>query len=948
MKINFMKPVGGQKPTKTFKLYDDVWDKKNDYPLMKHFTGISQECDDLEDLSKILKAVLNKPVFMIHGDFIEGVDLSKMLRRSREGRQGEPPTIKDKNLEWFCIDVDKYSFEESDEYPNHGGLEMIRKFIKEELPDEFSKVNFVYQFSSSAGLTKEKKLKAHIFFRLKHTIHNTVMMKWAKDWKPNGTEYLDPSVYKSAQPIYTMKRICLDDNNFLGSSDPIDDDEFVGFYDVGNEFLNWYPNIDYKSGPLNKSAGNLTRLDLDQPVQETYSMSDSIRKIMSSENFHDQIRSTALSLVNKGLPKNDVKALIEEFMLVAKKDIENDEDRLNDWQNRFDDIPRAVESAVDIVGKPSFEEVVDWIDTSNIIEVTSGFAKRLVGFHGVELKQLVRAIEQKTGFGTRAISEDVKLAKMEKEDELADLARKKKTEERKAQDIYEVEISNSGYGAATEQICKIMAESKKKPEVYRLGNTISVVEYSTPKTIRQITKKGQMMNDYPEMPVIHDISHPVGVIRSRAEKDCVFLSEKGSEIVCPDSILNAIPRMYGAKWKPLSGIVEHPFIDDTWKPVEKSGYDPNTGLYAVLHKKLKITLTDPKEAYDYLANNVLAEFPFQTDLDRAAAVGMFMTAIQRPYVIGDNGMPGFAIVSPKPSSGKTTLAQLLSYSMYNRPVAATGWSDNDEELGKHLLAILREGHSCVLFDNIKKDAAIQSNELAKAMTSGTYSRRKLGSNETEEVPSGVLWLFTGNNIVFKGDFATRILPIRIVPSMERPEFRKFNRTDIGQWAMENRKRIISAVLSIVTAGKNIDYDKYDSSARFKEWNKFVRIPLLEVSGHDLLDVFDRNDFLDDEAIAKGELLEMLHNTFGNNPFKTKDIMKLIEGHNLGLKTIGVDSSGDDFRHAITDAFNEKAVQNIKTLGRFILGMKDFILRGYKLIREEGYSVAQWRVIRVDE
>lgn len=947
MQIHFLKPLIKESPTKTFEYKDNKWVKTLSYPLMKHFKGIKQDCTDLKDFYEILKEAFNKSVFMIHGDFIQGTDLNKMIRGSRDNRKDKlPPTICDRMLDLFCVDIDDYIMNGNQSVPD-----TIEKFIFECLPSEFFVCDYVYQLSSSHGLGTNK-LKCHLFFTPQEPIHNKVLYKWAQMWiNTTGKKIIDPSVYKSVQPIYTQKRIC------LGKEDPVDNEDFIGYVNKGQPYLQWYADSvieEMKSGPKIESEwksehdieyqkNNLVNLKKNQD----FDISESIRKIMSSEDYHSQIRSCALSLINKNVSAKDTRIFIQEFMQVAKQGIRDDPDRLVDWQNRYDDIQRAVESAVDIVDHPSMEDMLEWIEENAVNTIRREFAKKMISFSGVELKTLIRALDKKTDFGARAIHQDIKTAQEEKKEELFDIAKKLKSEERKAQNIFEIEITNSTYGSVTSSVCKILSQSEKKPEIYKLGNTLSVIESSIPKTIRQITKKGMLGNDYPLMPIVHDISSPVGVIRSRVEKDCTFMDVTGKEIVCPDSILNAVPRMYNVDWKPLSGIVEHPFIDDNWNLVEKDGYDTNTGLYACLHKKLKVKLIDPKKAYEYLIKEVFAEFPFQTDLDATAAIGMFMSAVQRPYVIGDHGMPGYAIVSPKPSSGKTTLAQLLSYSIYNRPVAATGWSDNDEELGKHLLAILREGHSCVLFDNIKKDAAIRSNELAKAMTSGTYSRRKLGSNETEEVPSSVLWLFTGNNIVFKGDFATRILPIRIVPMDERPEFRKFNRKDVGQWAMDNRKKIISAILSIVMVGKGIDHSKFEKASRFKEWNKFVRIPLLEISGCDILDIFDKNDFLDDETIAKGDLLELIHNTFEDRPFVTKDIMKLVEGETLGLGTVAADTTGSNFRHTIVEAFNEKAVINIKTLGRFILGMKDLILRGYMLVREEGLSVAKWRVIKME-
>jgi len=631
------------------------------------------------------------------------------------------------------------------------------------------------------------------------------------------------------------------------------------------------------------------------------------------------------------------------LMLNAKESL-SDQERISAWSVRFDDIERSVDTAIAFMNKPDFDTILNWLESANKKEITLNFAEKIHTFDGAKLKMLIRKIDESLNIGVRAITEDVKNYKCENLLKKELEVRNKKSKERECQKIYEIEITNSNHGNVTKTICDILSKSKKTPEIYKMGNTLSIIEYTIPKTVQQITQKSILNEDYPPMPIIKDMTAPTGVIRSRVEQDCIFLNQTGKEILCPDSILNTIPKMYNIDWKPLSGIVEHPYYNYDYILNENGGYDNSTGLYCVLHKKLKVKLIEPKKALKYLCEEVFAEFPFQTELDKICAISMFMTAIQRPCIVGDNGMPGYAIVSPKPSSGKTTLAQLLNYSIFNRPVAATGWSDNDDELGKHLLAILREGHSCVLFDNIKKDASIKSNELAKAMTSATYSRRKLGVNETEEVPSSVLWLFTGNNIVFKGDFATRILPIRIVPNLENPENQKFHRGDVGKWAVDNRKKIISAILSLVSLGKNITISP-ETSSRFKNWDNFVRMPLLELTGLDLLSVFESNKFLDDEAQAKAELFKILYQTFGENSFSTRELFEIINGNLTLNNNVNFLINDQQIKQLVIEAFNEKATQSVKTLGRFLLGMKDFILNEYVFCRAGHAKTAKWKVIK---
>lgn len=913
--INFLMPKGGQSATKTFQFnpITKSWEILYNYKAGKFFKGFAFPTESLSDVYQILKENQDFPVFFIHGGFIDGIDRTNMVRRKREGSKDDlQPTLRDRMVHCFCLDIDGYEGNS------------VEEFVNTQLPDAFSRADYIYQYSASYGLSSDQsKLKVHLFFWLQNPCHIGDLKTWVKSYnsKKGWGNVIDDSVLTATQPVYTQRRIC------KGADDPIQD--FIG-YQVKGGVLNWQPDDNYVV--KGKAEGNLEGI-LATAKETEFDVTTSIREIVAGKRFHENVRSMSLSLMNDGIPPNKVKKTIKGIL----QTVETKDER---WQTRYDDVDRLVETAAEIVNKPTFEEMVDWIKKSQTITVEAEFAEKIIKFDPIQQKQLVDYIEEKLGVGKRAINAVMKIAKAEHDSKQIELARQIQSEKRAAMGILEFEITSDNHGDTTRKISQALSTSEKTPQVFMIGKTLSIVLHNYPKTVRQVMRKQELGEDYPKMPLIQDITKPVGVLRGIVEKDCAFINETGKGIVCPDSILNAVPRCYSVPWKSITGIVEHPFIGMDWEIVQKQGYDESTGLYAMLHDKLKIKLGDPGKAYQYLAYTVFDEFPFDTDLDRACAVGCLLTAIQRPIIAGETGIPGFAMVSPKPSSGKTTLVQLICHSVYNRPAAATGWSDSDEELGKHLLAILREGHSSVLFDNIPKSTAIKSDELAKAMTSATYSRRKLGENETEEVPSNVLWLFTGNNIQFKGDFATRILPIRIVPEVERPEHRVFSRGDIGQWAADNRKKILSAALSIIISGKDIKDDFVGTASRFKEWNKYVRLPLLKVCGHDLLSVFERNSFEDDDFIEKRELLEALYDEFGEKAFKTRDVLKAIGGYN---ETGKMDSDGSLLKEIITDVFGEKAATNPKALGRYLLGLKDFVIGPYKLQRGDKKLGVNWKV-----
>jgi hypothetical protein len=278
------------------------------------------------------------------------------------------------------------------------------------------------------------------------------------------------------------------------------------------------------------------------------------------------------------------------------------------------------------------------------------------------------------------------------------------------------------------------------------------------------------------------------------------------------------------------------------------------------------------------------------------------------------------------------MAQLISHAVFNRPVAATSWTNEDEELGKHILAILQEGHSCVLFDNIREGSSVKSSRLAMAMSSELFGGRVLGENRTVQLPSSVIWLFTGNGIDFSGDFATRVYPININPDMADPNTRSFKRTDIGKWAMDNRKKIISAILSIVMVGKKCK--KKPTAARFKLWDKFVRMPLEMVSGIDINTAVKNNQKSDPFQITKRDFVSHLAQVFGKKKFTTKDI--------LAQAYENFDADNAELRGYLEDILGKRS-RNSMSVGRFLSSIESVVFPNYTLKKKQS-NVVRWLVI----
>jgi hypothetical protein len=269
---------------------------------------------------------------------------------------------------------------------------------------------------------------------------------------------------------------------------------------------------------------------------------------------------------------------------------------------------------------------------------------------------------------------------------------------------------------------------------------------------------------------------------------------------------------------------------------------------------------------------LLEGWDFKDVLAKDAAIAMFLTAVQRRLIHDNDGCPTFAVSAPSQASGKTALVQLMSHIVFDRPIAATSWTKDDTEMSKHLVAILREGHPCVLFDNLAEGEAIEGNELAKAVTSAAYSSRLLGENRDITLPTQVLWIFTGNNITTTGDFNSRTIKIYLDPKMERPEARIYSRVDLAGWADANRATFFEHAINVLSNGSCVA----NGGTRFKLWGELVYKPLLASGANQVVDLLRENVIEDSQGEDRQELLALLFTVTAGEPFRLGPLLGRLE------------------------------------------------------------------------
>lgn len=232
----------------------------------------------------------------------------------------------------------------------------------------------------------------------------------------------------------------------------------------------------------------------------------------------------------------------------------------------------------------------------------------------------------------------------------------------------------------------------------------------------------------------------------------------------------------------------------------------------------EVTEEPVERAKKVVLGQMLADFPFVANSDRAQYLGALLSPIIRHYVPGPT--PLLVITGTSQGSGKTLLMDAVGY-IYG--LAVTQWPENDAELRKAVTAKLWDcGDPVIAMDNLPNGHVIKSPMLSSLATSATWSDRLLGSTSSVTIPNDRLWVLTGNNLSTGGDNARRTLWVRRDPNCPNHDQRDdFTVGDLRQWLEQNASTVVAALVTVVrgwlaAGGKTVnthmgDYSRWAST-----------------------------------------------------------------------------------------------------------------------------------------
>ena len=290
---------------------------------------------------------------------------------------------------------------------------------------------------------------------------------------------------------------------------------------------------------------------------------------------------------------------------------------------------------------------------------------------------------------------------------------------------------------------------------------------------------------------------------ARAAHFYIHVNDRAVEVLPPKALVEDVLATQGPPIPPLRRIVEVPVFAPDGSLQATPGYHAAGQTLYAPRPGFKLPDIPPhprpqdvRRARQWI-DELLADFPFVSQADRAHAVALFVLPYVRD-VIGADPTPGHLIEAPTPGSGKSLLADVVTYPFAGRAVSTVTEARDDDEWRKRLTAQLRERRAVIILDNLVR--TLDSGALASALTTATWEDRVLGKNETIRVPVRCVWVATGNNVRLSTELARRFIRIRIDPRMDRPFQRDgFRHNPLRTWVHRHRAAFVWSALVLAHA-----------------------------------------------------------------------------------------------------------------------------------------------------
>jgi hypothetical protein len=332
-----------------------------------------------------------------------------------------------------------------------------------------------------------------------------------------------------------------------------------------------------------------------------------------------------------------------------------------------------------------------------------------------------------------------------------------------------------------------------------------------------------------------------------------------------------------------------------------------------------------------LLDDVLGDFPFVGEAERAHALAAIVLPFVRPMIAGPT--PLHLIEKPSPGTGGSLLAEMPVRIATGRAPAVMSEGRDEDEWRKRITAKLATGPAVIVIDNIRRP--LESAALASALTADVFEDRRLGHTQVLRLPVRGVWIATGNNPALSEEIARRTVRIRLDANVERPWMRTgFRHEDLKAWVSEHHDDLIWAVAALVRAW--LAAGRPGGTQRlgmYEQWADTIG-GILTVAGvpgflGNLEDFYAETD-------AQGSALRALVNVWWST-YQSRDLNSSSVWHLIQTAGIPLDVGAGNERSQTT------------RVGLLLAQLRDRQIDGYRVERRSSlHGVQRWRLVCLKE
>lgn len=289
----------------------------------------------------------------------------------------------------------------------------------------------------------------------------------------------------------------------------------------------------------------------------------------------------------------------------------------------------------------------------------------------------------------------------------------------------------------------------------------------------------------------------------------------------PDRVGHAMSDLVDDELPELDAVVRAPFYDPQGRLIREPGFHEGARVWFDEAGSLDVgeipkdpTPEDAEAALALLMDDLLVDFPFVSEADKAHALAMLLLPFCR-QMMTIQLTPLHLVEAPTKSTGKSALVEIAHLLATGSMLNARSLPMEEEEERKTILAELLASPTVLCWDNLPDRKEVVAQALCNVLTADSITGRYLGQTGTVTALNRCTWVATGNNPRLHRDLASRSIRIRVDAGMQHPDKRAFKHEHIQDWTLRHRKELVGALLVLIQAWVAADRPAYQGGTRMR-------------------------------------------------------------------------------------------------------------------------------------